>query len=63
VGRPHGRSRDRRGRRAGPDVEDEAIGASSLVALASATFVVVSTHFVSFQPCHKDDLVTVEVVA
>ena len=31
-----------------------------LVALASATFMVVSTHFVYFQHYHKDDLVTVD---
>ena len=31
-----------------------------LVALASSTFMVVSTHFVYFQHYHKDDLVTVD---
>jgi putative Mg2+ transporter-C (MgtC) family protein len=31
-----------------------------LVALASSTFMVVSTHFVYFQHYHKDDLVTID---
>ena len=31
-----------------------------LVALASSTFMVISTHFVYFQQYHKDDLITVD---